>query len=137
MALNRRQRLAYKHLCNIYRSQPVTDPVTGERGDDVYQLVAAAVPCLYQYTTNIGEPGRIARLERVTLLTTDSIRCAVDVDVQEGDYLRDVTPGNPNARTVHRAQGAPMRIPNAGRRRANESIVLIMPEQKPPAEVLA
>jgi hypothetical protein len=126
-----RQTRHLTHTCTIYRATPSTN-AGGLRTEGSYAAVASGVACRYYYTSNVGDPSEVARLERMNMDTLDQVHFVAAQDVQEGDYLKDTTSGSPNLGQVHKVQGAPQRLTGGGLRTPNKAIVLAMPEQHPP-----
>ena len=133
MALTRTQQLAYKSTCNIYRRIETT--VDGVRGNGVWTLILAAVPCLYDYTQNDSEPVNIGRVGSRNALTEDKIELEVGLSIRDQDMIIDTTPG-PNFGLVHRIQGQATRLENQGRRITNCQMLQLFADEHPPPEIV-
>lgn len=137
--LTARQEARYSNRILVVRAAAAVDPETKERSDDSFAQVAqpppcglAPVPAAYQYTQNDSDPSGIGRLKRRTALTEDQLKVPSGVDLQDGDWVIDVTPDSDNYGECSKVQGQPRKRPTLGNRQTNEQAFQLMSEEAPP-----
>jgi hypothetical protein len=135
MNLTRRQKDLYKHLVDIWRDPMGVDPQTLKPLGEALERVAEDIPCYIEYNPNVDTSTEAGRLLASMIFTTDRIHLPADVDIQNGDYTLNKTPG-PNFGQVHRTLGEPQQNPTVGRRDTNKQMVMAMIDLKPPAEIV-
>src|SRR6267378_3708988 len=113
MALNARQKIAYKHLCNIYSVTRSITESTGKPGAETFTLMSSALSCLYEYTDNIDAAIEgMGQVKRPTIFTTDRVHVEANTNVKDGWIVKDLSllpdgvTHSPTYGTVHRVKGA-------------------------------
>lgn len=136
MALNLRQRRAYKSRVKVYRATR-TVGADKEASDDVWAVVAGleSVPCLLTYTQDDSDPTGVGRVKRRTALTEDRLKVEASVVLRDQDLVVNVTPGDAAYGMVARIMGEPTIRDSKGPRKTNERLYQFFAEEKPPAGV--
>lgn len=136
-----RQQKLYTDRCDIYQTTRASNSDgLGTPGDERISLVAANVPCYYQYTQNVDDATDVGRFKRATIFTTDIVHFYADQRLENGWWLKNRTKDaqgrpTPNYGQVHKILGAPNNIPTRGIRHANKQSVMAMQEEQIPDEL--
>lgn len=137
MALNSRQRRAYKDTCNLWQPSYTINGTSKLQTGTTYTLAASDVPCHFESRQSVEGPSVFGAVEGDDLYSRDKIHFAIDVTIDSGWIVKKTTVdrNGDNAPDYGRfwvVSGQPQSIPARGGRRANKIIVQAVQEQTAP-----
>lgn len=142
MALNTRQLASYQHRFSVIKVAR-TIGAGGVPSAETYSAGPSNRPGLFIHTPNLDHTVRGAgRMRQEIIYTTDQLHMEVGIDVDDTDYLKDTSLTSTGAATAangtyYRVAGKPSVLPDAGNRRGNKQMVMLIEQEKPPAGVTA
>lgn len=142
MSLNRRQKVLYRHTCDVWNVSRAIDTLK-RPGAETYTLVAPGTPCIYNFTPNIdSEFPAGGRIKEFTMLVLDAIFMEANVPIEDMSVCVNVTLLANGQKSnawgqIHRVEGPPTITDTLGRRKCNDLFVKAMSMEHPPPIIAA
>lgn len=134
-ALSNRQRRLYTDRVDLYARKRAT-AAAGVPGGVSFPLTESGVRGYRQTLDSTSEPTLAGRQEVDNMLTIDQWHFAEHQEIDEGWWIRDVTPGSETYGRWWITRGQPVRIPQRGKRQAGHThIRASQSEEGPPGWV--
>jgi hypothetical protein len=139
MALTPRQRILYRHKCNLW-SQTITKDADGRVSGKTWTLQASAVPCYFLFRESTEAPSVAGGLEADNMFSRDEIHFDGTQTIDADWVIKNVTLDADGSQTAAYGRfwvvsGQPQAVSNQGRRRARMKVVQAVQIEVPPTGV--